>query len=91
MTKLTDEQKAKRAATRRRNAATKEAFRANEKRLARRLTKVRAFAADTRGNENMRNVAVETGARLAEEFDRLGGLPTVAEMQAVVRKRRERR
>jgi hypothetical protein len=73
MTILSDAQKAKRAATRQRNAATNK----NQAQLKAKLVKVEAIAADTRGNEHERAVAVEAAAKLrkvAERHDLVAGV-----------------
>jgi hypothetical protein len=80
MAKLTDAQKARRAATRQRNAAMRDALLSNQARLKAKLAKVEAFAADKRGNENMRAVAVETAAKL-KGMDPLR-MPTMEELLA---------
>jgi hypothetical protein len=76
---LTDEQKAERAATRQRNAAVKEVYLSNEKRLNAKLAKINAFASDTRGDANMRAVAVEKAAGLEDTVNKKYGLPKTRE------------
>jgi hypothetical protein len=90
-TKLTDAQKAMRAATRQHNEAIKQEYLSKQKRLEAKLAKVKTFATDTRGNENVRNVAVEIAAKLEDTINRATGLPqTLAEWEAarIVKRRR---
>jgi hypothetical protein len=81
---MTPEAKAKAAATRARNAEIKASYLrhgAERDRLSAKLTKVETFAADTRGNENERAVAVDAAERLhlqignARSGGRVGSFP----------------
>jgi len=79
---VTAETKARAAATRARNATRKAAYLAEQARLNAKLVKVQTFAADARGNANVRAAAIETAAKLQNTLDR-GNIPrTVVEWKA---------